>query len=404
MTNFSDISISLTKQLSKKEKKDNGIFFTPKSIIKNAMTNNIFQTQKFNNILEPSCGSCEFIDYIKSNDKIKYKTITGVEFNKTIYETIKSKYDNETNITIINDDFLNYKLDTQTPETYDLIIGNPPYFVLKKDAIDEKYNKYYSGRPNIFIIFIIKCIMYHLSKNGVLCFVIPSSFLNSSYYNKIREYIYKNMEIVDIIHNKEDEYIDTKQHTITLIIKNITSPEIKKSNTNFVLKYKNETIFNSKSNIVKLNKLVSNTKTLKDLGFSVYVGKCVWNQNKPLLTDDNTKTKLIYSGNIKNNTLVDLEVKREGDEKKQYIDKPGTTGPVLVLNRGYGVGTYNFNYCIIDVKYEYLIENHLIVIEGNEIIQSFKNKKTTEFISLFVGNSALNTSEIHSALPIFEYK
>jgi len=38
---------------------------------------------------------------------------------------------------------------------YDFIVGNPPYFVMKKDEVDKEYNKYYDGRPNIFSIFII---------------------------------------------------------------------------------------------------------------------------------------------------------------------------------------------------------------------------------------------------------
>ena len=33
---------------------------------------------------------------------------------------------------------------------FDLIIGNPPYFVMKKTDVDESYHNYFDGRPNIF--------------------------------------------------------------------------------------------------------------------------------------------------------------------------------------------------------------------------------------------------------------
>ena len=50
---------------------------------------------------------------------------------------------------------------------------------------------------------------------------------------------------------------------------------------------------------------------------------------------------------------------------------------MLVVNRGYGVGKYNFRYCLIDIKDKYLIENHLICIEYTKKIK----KEATKNIS-----------------------
>jgi len=101
-------------------------------------------------------------------------------------------------------------------------------------------------------------------------------------------------------------------------------------------------------------------------------------------------------------------------EKKNYIDKPGLTDVILVINRGYGVGDYHFNYCMIDVAYPYLVENHLICVKFgaqktkpellklyNNIIQSLNHEKTTEFINLYFGNNAINTTELNYILPIY---
>jgi hypothetical protein len=41
-----------------------------------------------------------------------------------------------------------------------------------------------------------------------------------------------------------------------------------------------------------------------------------------------------------------------------------------LLNRGYGKGKYKLDYCLINIDYEYLIENHLICIRSNENIDN----------------------------------
>ena len=107
--------------------------------------------------------------------------------------------------------------------------------------------------------------------------------------------------------------------------------------------------------------------------------------------------------------------KYSNDDKKNFINKKGETKPVLVINRGYGVGDYNFEYCLISGDKEYLIENHLIVIKYNKIIdnseliklynkiiKSLNNEKTKTFIKLYFGNNAINTTELNYMLPIYD--
>ena len=123
---------------------------------------------------------------------------------------------------------------------------------------------------------------------------------------------------------------------------------------------------------------------------------------------------MIYSTDIVNNQLTIKNYSNE--QKKNYIDKEGSNLPLLVINRGYGVGNYNFNYCLINEidNINYLVENHLICIKYNEtiskktliekykkIIESFKNKKTNEFIKIYFGNNAINTTELNKMLPIY---
>ena len=418
---YSKTSKELTSSLSKKEKKDNGIYFTPPSCVRK----NIELLKKYLpeeikedfTILEPSCGSGEYIKALCEDDMFSLCKITGVEINKTIFDAIKKLHDTNMNITLLNSDFLKYSCDS----TYNLILGNPPYFVLKKEDVVSEYNKFYDGRPNIFILFVVKCLGM-LANGGILSFVLPKSFLNCLYYDKTRKYINDNFMILDIVECSDDKYIETAQETIIIILKKPNASPVssdtstKIDNTEYTLRVtgSNYTIFNTKCNIIIFKELYENATTLSALNFKVSVGNVVWNQCKDILTDDKNETLLIYSSDIANKKL---EIKTyKSDEKKNYIIKPGVTRPIVVINRGYGTGEYKFNHCLIDGQREYLIENHLICIECLEkinrediinkykkIMMSFDDKRTSRFIEVYFGNSAINTTELRNVLPIYGY-
>ena len=91
-----------------------------------------------------------------------------------------------------------------------------------------------------------------------------------------------------------------------------------------------------------------------------------------------------------------------------------TSVVILLINRGYGVGNYKFEYCLFDEDIDYLVENHLICIKPknglhrdelillyNKIIHSLTNEKTEQFIQLYFGNNAINTTELREILPIY---
>jgi type I restriction-modification system DNA methylase subunit len=399
MANYSSLSRTLTKSLGKTEKQDNGIYFTPPNTIHKILDALHPYMKNVKDVLEPSCGSCEFVTALR--DKYGDTSIKGIEYNETIYSSIKSITSER--VSLICDDFIKHVDDNK----YDLIIGNPPYFVKSKKDVSKDYYKYFEGRPNIFILFIIKSLNM-LAKNGILSFVLPKNFLNCLYYDKTRKYIKDNFTILSIF-ECNDDYIETKQDTINIIIKN--THDI--GGDKYVLNVNDYTIFGIPDGIEKINYLYDGASTLFKMGFSVSVGTVVWNQCKEILTDDSSKTRLIYSSDIVKNSLT---IKKfNNSEKKNYINKQGVIEPMLVVNRGYGVGNYKFDYCLIEGGFNYLIENHLICIKYNgasnkeetislykKIVKSLENEKTTQFIKLYFGNNAINTTELNHILPIYD--
>ena len=164
---YSELSAALTKAIPKKKKQ--AIYFTPPNTVKKNIELLQPYLDNITTVLEPSCGSGEYITQLKTNNNLE---ITGVEMNEKIFESIQSLED--TNLRLINSDFLSMDFS----ESYDLIIGNPPYFVMKKGDVDESYYDYFDGRPNIFILFIIKSLSL-LNSDGILSFILPKVSLTA---------------------------------------------------------------------------------------------------------------------------------------------------------------------------------------------------------------------------------
>jgi tRNA1(Val) A37 N6-methylase TrmN6 len=407
---YSQLSIDITQQLSKDEKKEYGIFITPRIIVQKLVDSVLkYSSQNGINIqtiLEPSCGTCEIVNYC--DNIFNGIHIDAIELNNKIYENIKN-LTFKNSVQIINEDFihsLQLNVDKLTNK-YDLIIGNPPYFVLEKGyTIPKKMEPYISGRPNIFGLFIIQAISM-LSENGILAFIIPKSFLNSSYYSKIRNYIREKCEIIEIIDfEKDNKFIDTQQSTFGIIIKNGPKEEC-----NYSIKFNDNFMFTNDALFLK--SLLEGTTTLEKLGLGVRTGNIVWNQHKDELTDDQNETILLYNTNLTKEHTIELKTFKN-DEKHQYIKKDGRIDTILVVNRGNGNSAYKLNYALISNMGPYLIENHLneiypikqikkqsLIILFNKIIQSFENPKTQQFIDLFLGNNGLSKTELETIFPIY---
>ena len=396
---YTELSKTITNMLDGHDKKGNGIYFTSQELIVRMIK--MLGKRRFKRILEPCYGSGEFIRTLSK--KYKKSNIEGIEMNETMTELCEGDEEiNKENVVLKRGDYLK----TEFEGDYDLIIGNPPFYVMRRGDVEKEYLKYIEGRPNIFVLFILKSLKL-LKKGGILSFVLPSSLKNCLYYDKLRELIDKTCEIIEIVDCEGAKWLETTQETMILCVKKKVG-----KNGEWVIKKGGYTIFNTKEKVKRIKELYEGSKTLNEIGFRVHVGNIVWNQCKNILSDDENDTRLIYSGDIKDKKLIKKAYMNV--EKKNYIKKEGNKDLMLVMNRGYGVGRYNFDYCLIDIDKNYLIENHLICIRYDKemekdkkrelygkICDSFEDERTKEFMRLYFGNGAVNTTELREIIPIY---
>jgi len=394
-TEFSELSNKLHASIAKEIRQNEGIYFTPRAararLFEILREHSVMPTR----ILEPSCGSGEFVD--DAHTLYPEAHITAVEKNESIYNELEKKYNTTTNITLYHMDFLEYESPTELP---DLIIGNPPYFVTKT-----KNPACMTGRPNIYVEFLYRCLTTHLESDAVLAFILPTSLYNAAYYEPMRKYIYNNCQILHVETLGAASFDGTTQDTMLLVIK-------KSPPTNHAFFYCVGDSHYISPYYKELAELTAGSTTLRELHAIVKTGQVVWNQEKDKLLDDpEGAVPLIYSTNIVDRTLVLGNIEDRSGTKKQYIKgfhKAPLSGSALLINRGYG-NVYKFNYARVSMP-AYYAENHVNVVVGpaecgdefyEMLAASLEDERTALFVKYFVGNGGLSASEIQNLLPIY---
>ncbi len=390
---FTELSTSLTKQLSRKIKRENGIFFTSLDNVGKVLDCIEEHGFDYKTVLEPSAGSCQFVLEIKR--RYPHVNITAIENNEQICKLVRETHDD---FGIQCADFLDYL----TEQKFDLIIGNPPYGTIKprsqygkKTREILKEHGVRCGKPNMYIPFIVKCLDM-LNDCGVLAFVLPQSFLDTCEYGGIREKIISQYDIIKII-ELNDDFAETKQNTCAIIIQN---------SRNFKWCIGNKMTLNRK----EIMSLETNYR-VGDIVHDISVGRLVWNQHKDKLTDDpSVGTPIIYDGHIGYGEYREYKISKQGiiHGKKLYIEgyeKEPERAPVLAITRGHGGGQLSFRCCIIDLP-EFYLENHVYVVKHNnisvlrDVMLSLNSEQTKKYIQATNKNGSVNKKNILN-FPLF---
>lgn len=121
-------------------------------------------------------------------------------------------------------------------ETFDVIVGNPPYMriksmsgVLKNDipmkVKESHFYRYQEGNLNLYKLFIERNLGF-LKAEGSMGLIIPSSFLNEATSEKLRKHIFRTCSLEEIVEIPERSRIfpGVNQATAILILKKSKAP------------------------------------------------------------------------------------------------------------------------------------------------------------------------------------
>lgn len=111
-------------------------------------------------------------------------------------------------------------------DLFDLIIGNPPYKKISKDAIEAKsIPSVCYGAPNLYFLFWAMGLK-NLKEGGEMVYIIPRSWTSGAYFERFRAFLLQNGAIIHIhLFGSRDKVFDGEsvlQETIIVKIKKTT--------------------------------------------------------------------------------------------------------------------------------------------------------------------------------------
>jgi len=263
------------KSIASQIRKKFGQFYTPRFVIKfmldlldSGSDSSPIVSDNDYLVLDPACGGGAFLmeiyDRLKSKLVAKGKdpdfiherilrSIRGFEIDHDAVQlaeiNLLLKGKNPT--TSIKSIFKINFLDEEVKEKYDLIVGNPPYYLISqqisknkkakqfhttfitKETIN-KYKKRYQSwphnnkNPNISYLFVERSIEL-LKKDGCLAFILPDIILAGESTNNLRKFILNKCKIKKIVLVKGKLFKEGGISNIILVLQRCTD-EIKRRN------------------------------------------------------------------------------------------------------------------------------------------------------------------------------
>ena len=216
------------------------------------------------------------------------------------------------------------------PPKYDLVIGNPPYMKVAKDAPEAlAMQDICHGAPNLYFLFAAMSL-FNLRNNGEMVYIIPRSWTSGAYFKKFRQR-FLDQSILEHIHlfaarDKvfEEENVlqetmiikvkKTQQKPDSVIISTTPSNGHFSDKTTFTVPYKMVVhgpqsyvfLVTNENEVKTLNTLGRLKDTLPSIGLKMKTGLTVDFRNRDLLRNhaEESAIPLFYSQHIQNGRVV----------------------------------------------------------------------------------------------------
>lgn len=357
-------------QMSKSQRKKYGQFFTSKETASfMAGLFEISANRTSLSILDPGAGSgilaTALLDRLQNIPSIEHVELVCYETDENVIPLLRSNLDwvcQHTSIDIsyqiVSDNYiLSQTLEyngmlgaNPQPPKYDLIIGNPPYMKVSKDAPEAKaMPDVCYGAPNLYFLFA-SMSLFNLKYQGEMVYIIPRSWTSGAYFKQFRQKFLRDgaLEHIHLFVSRDKvfEKESVLQETIIIKLRKTKTPPqtitvtTTQSNqdfskiTKFVAPY--HTVITGEDTYVYLvtnqeetevlERLNEWKNTLPSLGLKMKTGLTVDFRNWKALRDDaeDHAVPLFYAQHIQNGRVV-FPVGKE----HEYIltDQPGLLQP-----------------------------------------------------------------------------
>ncbi len=337
-------------QMPKSQRKKYGQFFTSKeTAVFMAGLFDIPDTRSSITILDPGAGSgilsAALVERLETIERIKHAELVCYETDNNVLPLLKANLDwicqnckLDLCYRIISENYiLSQMLEYNEmiganphPPKYDLVIGNPPYMKVSKDALEAKaMPDICHGAPNLYFLFTTMSL-YNLKEYGELVYIIPRSWTSGAYFTAFRKRLL-NEGALEHIHlfvsrDKVFEKESVLQETIIIKLKKtrekpatITVTTTQSNNDfseitlfkapyNTVVSGKDKYVFlvTNQAEVHVLELLDKWKDTLPSLGLKMKTGLTVDFRNWDYLRDmaEEKTVPLFYSQHIQNGKVV----------------------------------------------------------------------------------------------------
>lgn len=349
-----DYAITSTNEyiarMPKSQRKSYGQFFTSKETA--MFMAGLFEVPKNKDelhILDAGAGtgilSLALIDRLQSETEIKHISLTCYETDSNIigllrgnldYACEKSKikmdYEIRTDNYILSQalEYNNWIGANPYPKKYDLVIGNPPYMKVAKDAPEaQAMPDVCYGAPNLYFLFASMGI-FNLVPDGELVYIIPRSWTSGAYFKSFRQKLLSEgvLEHIHLFGSRDKVFEQESVLQETMIIKvrkTQVRPEIVTiTTTQSNFDFSNMTTFEAPYDIVVSGEdsyvfLVTNEQevetlaqlnnwedTLPSIGLKMKTGLTVDFRNRDALRDEkeDQAVPLFYAQHIQDGKVI----------------------------------------------------------------------------------------------------
>lgn len=214
-------------------------------------------------------------------------------------------------------------------EKYDIVIGNPPYKKVAKDALEAQLlPEVCYGAPNLYFLFAAMGVK-NLKENGEMVYIIPRSWTSGAYFERFRHWLFRNatLEYIHLFASRDKVFDKESVLQETMIVRlrggvhSQTTVTISTTNSNhdfsnlhkcvlpldLVVSRSCDYVFlpTNEYEIRVLNVLSSMQYTLTDIGLRMKTGLVVDFRSREMLRNEPTSdtVPLIYSCHIKDGRI-----------------------------------------------------------------------------------------------------